>query len=170
MCDRARWDDHEVGSDRLVFERMRGEYASAGDVRGAYSRAAWLPVVGPTAWLVWGVLADRLSEDVCVDCSFDELGLERRFGYSRVDVASALLQLARYGLAFPERDDRWQVATACPLLPDALIPRAARSVQVVHQRRLRPSKVSPLWRARWAAVFGDGPCRHGGNSDRWKTP
>ena len=39
-------------------------------VYGAYSRAAWLPRLGPTSWLLWTTLASRLvvaDEDVTID-------------------------------------------------------------------------------------------------------
>lgn len=103
---------------RYRFTRLGEESGCAGDVQSDYSRSMWLPVLGPTAWLIWGGLADRLRGDDPLHCSLAELGAP--WGFPVEEVSWSLLQLTRYGLAQPGREDHWQVATRCPPLPDGL--------------------------------------------------
>lgn len=152
MVDQAeRPGEHDVASSRFAFERWARE--CAGDVRrvgGAYSRAAWLPVVGPTAWLIWGAVADQLRDTPWLDCSLEDLG--RPWGFDAEDVSWSLLQLARYGLALPGRDDRWRVHTSCPPLHGRLLEAAPPSVRAMHRRRLRP----PSWAVPRGLRWGSG--------------
>jgi hypothetical protein len=149
-----RLKGHEAFST-LTFERWTKPTASAGDVHGNYSRAAWLPAIGPTAWLIWGAIADGLGRSGRLDCSLDDLG--RPWGYLTEDVSWALLQLARYGLALPTGDDRWQVTTICPPLPERLLPTAPKPVQALH-RTLRPS----AWTTRRRLLWGSLAITYGG--------
>jgi hypothetical protein len=146
--------EHEA-TCRLTIERWTRPTPSAGDVHGSYSRAAWLPAIGPTAWLIWGAITDGLSRGSRLDCSPEDLG--RPWGYAPEDVTWALLQLVRYGLALPTGDDRWHVTTHCPPLPDRLVPAAAKPVQALHRRR-RPS----LWRTRLSVLWGSVALTFGG--------
>lgn len=123
--------------------------ARAGDVHGSYSRAAWLPTIGPAAWLIWGAITDGLRHSGRLDCSPEDLA--RPWGYPPEDVTWALLQLARYGLALPTGDDHWHVATHCPPLPERLVPTAPTTVQALHHR-LRPSVWTAGRRALWGSV------------------
>lgn len=145
MCDQLE----QEAPCRLTFERWSRPTVSAGDVRGSYSRAAWLPTIGPTAWLIWGAIADGLGGGGRLDCSPDDLG--QPWGYAPADVSWALLQLVRYGLALPTGDDRWQVTTHCPPLPDRLVPTAPTPVQALH-RTLRPSVWTACRRVVWGSV------------------
>jgi hypothetical protein len=126
-------------SRRLLLERWASksdEPEYAGDVHGPYSRAAWLPVIGPTAWLIWGSVAGRVRDHARAECTLEEVG--RPWAFADEDVSWGLLQLARFGLAMRGGDDRWHVRTVCPPLCDRLVAGASPSVQAMHQRRLRP--------------------------------
>jgi hypothetical protein len=145
-----RSDEHEAASHWFTFERWTREAGSAGDVGGSYSRAAWVPVLGSAAWFVWGEVAERLADRGCVDCSLEELG--QPCGLAVEDVSWGLLQLARYGLALPAGETRWQVRTVCPPLHDRFLDAAALSVRALHRRRLRP----PGWAAPRGLRWGSG--------------
>lgn len=71
---RTERDEGHETSCRLRFERWTKPSASAGEVRGSYSRAAWLPVIGPTAWLIWGAIVDGLDPDGRFTRSLEDLG------------------------------------------------------------------------------------------------
>lgn len=129
-------------SRRLTLERWAtgsGEPEHAGDVHGAYSRAAWLPVIGPTAWLVWGSIAERVRDRARAECTLGDVG--GPWAFADEDVSWGLMQLARFGLAAPGGGDRWHVRTVCPPVHDGLLATASPSVQAMHRRRLRP----PEW-------------------------
>jgi hypothetical protein len=151
MVEQAeRPGEHDSGSYRLTFECWARDGAGAvGDVRGAYSRAAWPPVTGPSAWLVWGAAADLLRYHGRADCSITELG--DPWAYDPEDVSWGLLQLVRYGLALPGGDACWRICTACPPLPDRLVPTAPSSVRAMHHRRLRPPGWSTPRGLRWGS-------------------
>lgn len=59
-----RWDDSVVDDYGLA-------------ANGDYSRTLWLPIIGPTSWLLWGSLAARLPEDgSALACDVRELAEE----------------------------------------------------------------------------------------------
>lgn len=148
--------EHGSGSSRLTFERWARDGAGGvGEVHGAYSRAAWLPVIGPAAWLVWGAAADLVRDHGRVDCAIIELG--DPWGYDPEDVSWALLQLARFGLALPGGDVCWRICTACPPLPDGLVSTAPSSVRAMHHRRLRP----PGWSTPRGLQWGSEALNYG---------
>ena len=166
-------DEHETKSCRFTFERWTRDSDCAGDVGGTYSRAAWLPVVGPTAWFIWTAVADRLQDNASLDCSLEELG--HPWGFDPADVSWSLLKLARYGLGLPVGEIHWRVRTACPPLHDRLLVAAGPAVRAMHRRRLRPSVWamhrrwlrSPVWAASREPRWGSGHLLSAGRQGLW---
>jgi hypothetical protein len=76
-------------------------HAGEVSVDGSYSRLAWLPTVGPSAWLLWGTLAAQLQHAPEVTWHLAELaavhGLSRGTG-RHSPVRRSLTRLERFGL------------------------------------------------------------------------
>lgn len=50
------------------------------DPNGDFSRLAWLPTIGPSAWLVWGTVSTQLRGDAEVTWRIDELASAHGLG------------------------------------------------------------------------------------------
>ncbi len=84
---------------------------------GHFSRAAWLPIVGPTSWVLWGLLAGQLAIVGSATWHRDELanavGVNLRH-YRRNDVLTRTLdRLCRFRL-FDCHDDVFDVRLSAP--------------------------------------------------------
>jgi hypothetical protein len=87
---------------------------------GDWSRLAWLPVIGPTSWLVWGTLTSQLQRDSQVTWDLDELavthGLVGGTGRNSV-VRRTIGRLCQFHtLAPPDGDGRYLVRMTAPPL------------------------------------------------------
>ena len=84
---------------------------------GDYSRLHWLPVLGPTSWLLWGTLTSRLEvSDESIVVGVDTLTVE--LGLGRPDrLLKALERLEHFGLAQRTDDGTWTILTAAPTPP-----------------------------------------------------
>lgn len=92
--------------------------AALGTPDGHYSRLCWLPVVGPTAWVLWGTIASELDADATIvyepDDLTDAIGLGRTHRLTK-----ALKRLDRLGVASSPAaniDDPWHLPAASPPL------------------------------------------------------
>lgn len=99
------------------------------DVTGDYSRAAWLPTIGPAAWLLWGTVAGRLVRLPRVEVAVGELA--RAHGLSTGAVPPALDRLVRFGLAATPRAGLWRVRCQCPLLHETVLGRNPARYQAI---------------------------------------
>lgn len=89
-------------SGLIVFRpdesHLEGFLPSFGTPDGVYSRTCWLPVLGPTSWVLWGSVAHELDEMApavhCADKLTRALGLGRTQRLTR-----ALQRLDRFGIA-----------------------------------------------------------------------
>ena len=124
------WEDPEIDACRVPVD-------------GGYSRTAWLPVLGSTAWIVWGTLAGRLQAAGPVECALGELAPAHAAGPSVVP--RALARLEAFGLAYEQPLGTWLVRRSCPPLWDRLLARAPSPVHAAHRATFLPSRSrSPL--------------------------
>jgi hypothetical protein len=93
-----------------------------------YSRAGWLPMLGPNAWVLWGTIAAELVQDAEVAWLLDQLAWAHRF----ISVERSLGRLERFRLAAPTDDDHWIVRTTCPRLSTGQLARSPAWVQTLH--------------------------------------
>lgn len=116
-----QWDDLppnpvnrlSVGCRGLTAD---GPFTALGAPDGDYSRICWLPVLGPTAWVLWGNLARRLDDRSTVDCDVNELTEALGLGRSH-RLMKALKRLDRLGLALsPASNDQgdWYLPAMSP--------------------------------------------------------
>jgi hypothetical protein len=113
VADEVDIADSASGPDAaaLVFERWR--LVEYGEVVGSdYCRLAWLPVLGPAAWLLWDSVTRELEKESRVEWSIPEIA--RFHGIGCADVIAAVEQLAHYGLAASLAPTRWRVRLRCP--------------------------------------------------------
>jgi hypothetical protein len=86
---------------------------------GESSRVTWLPVLGTSAWLVWGAIAESINAGKGeARWSLEALG--GRWGYAAEEVSWCLARLASFGLAQPTGPAAWHVRATCPPPPFAL--------------------------------------------------
>jgi hypothetical protein len=116
----------------LIFGAQRCDDSGLPDVDGTYSRTAWLPVLGPAPWVVWGTIARGLPPRGFRVWNVAEL--ERVNGLDGAAPVAALSQLACYRLAVGRGDDAWSICRTCPPLPGALLAIAEPAVRVAHRR------------------------------------
>jgi hypothetical protein len=119
------WEDPEIDACRVPTD-------------GGYSRTAWLPVLGSTAWIVWGTLAGRLQSAGPVHCALGELAPAHAAGPSVVP--RALARLEAFGLAYENDPGTWMVRSTCPPLWDRLLARAPSPVHAAHRATFLPSR------------------------------
>ena len=118
------WDDlPRCESDRLRFGRAANgphrPLTAFGAPDGHYSRVCWLPVLGPTAWVLWGTVARDLDAEATtvvhdIDDLTEALGLGRPHR-----LLKALKRLDRLGVASSptgDLDNRWRLPTIAPPL------------------------------------------------------
>lgn len=82
-----------------------------------YSRLAWLPVIGPSSWLVWGTLASQLRRDPEVSWQLPELaaahGLAQGTGRHSV-MRRTLVRLVQFRLLACLDDTHYLVRLSAP--------------------------------------------------------
>ena len=109
-------------TDLLVFRpdesHLEGFLPSFGTPDGVYSRTCWLPVLGPTSWVLWGTVAQELDEMAPSVHRPDEL--TRALGLGRLErLLKALQRLDRFGIASnptKNADSSWLLPTVSPPL------------------------------------------------------
>ena len=87
------------------------------DPEGTYSRLAWLPLIGPSSWLMWGTLAAQLRREPQV--TWELATLAEAHGIHRGDgrhgmVRRTLTRLAQFRLLAPLDDDHHLVRLTAP--------------------------------------------------------
>ena len=93
-----------------------------------YSRAGWLPMLGPNAWVIWGTIATELVQDAEVAWFLDQLAWAHGF----ISVERSLGRLERFRLAAPTGDDHWIVRSTSPRLSTGQLARSPAWVQTLH--------------------------------------
>lgn len=105
------------------------------DPEGTYSRLGWLPIVGPSSWLVWGTLSAQLRRQAQVHWELTALaqahGLQRGSGRNGV-VRRTLTRLCQFGLVADDGDDRYLVRLSAPPLTRRQLERVGAVVAELH--------------------------------------
>ncbi len=93
----------------LTFVRDRTEERFVNDPR----EADWLPILGPTAWLLGKLLTEQLAEGVQPEITWDDAALGKRLGVKAGDKNSPLMRsvarLSRFGIITEDYNDRGDV-------------------------------------------------------------
>jgi hypothetical protein len=133
----------------IVFERWRWVENGVA-VRSDYCRRAWLPAIGPAAWLLWDSVTRRLEEEARVEWSVPEVA--RFHGIGCADVTAAVERLESYGLVVGLAPARWRVRMRCPVVladTDEVVP-LAPTTGTVQERRPQ------LWASRHRPIASRG--------------
>lgn len=106
------------------------------DPEGAYSRLGWLPLIGPTAWLIWGTVAAQLRHQPIVTWAPGDLAAAH--GISRAATAYSVMgrtiaRLALFHLVVPV-DGRHLVRTSAPPLGRRQLDRLPAHVAALHRQ------------------------------------
>jgi hypothetical protein len=106
---------------------------------GHYSRVAWLPIVGPSSWLLLGTIAEHLELEP--EVTWRVADLARDHGLGRPDspgfiVLRSLRRLEYFGLLRFETPDRALVRTGLPPLSTRQLRRSAPHVRQLHDQTL----------------------------------
>jgi hypothetical protein len=107
------------------------------DPAGHYSRIAWLPIIGPSSWVILGTVALHLQADQSVTWQLSDLA--RDHGLGRPDrpsliVARTLRRLEYFGLIRFESPDVALARTRMPPLSASQLRRSASPVRYLHDQ------------------------------------
>jgi hypothetical protein len=109
------------------------------DVRpdGTYSRLGWLPLIGPSAWLIWGTVAAQLRHEPTVTWTVGDLatahGLSRDAGPNGV-LARTLTRLTQFHLITLAADAHHLVRITAPPLSARRLDRLPPYVAALHRQ------------------------------------
>ena len=153
MADGLHRDEsaQRAGTDvfAVVFERWH--WVEHGlDVGSDYCQTAWLPVIGPAAWLLWGSVTRGLVKQARVEWSVPEIA--RFHGIGCAEVTMAIEQLARYGLAVSLAPARWRIRMRCPQVLD----RTVEVPQIDAPADTQPGRRAQLWSSRNRPIASRG--------------
>jgi len=100
-----------------------------------YSRIAWLPILGPTSWLLLGTISQHLAHEPAVAWRLADLA--RDHGLGRPDrpgfvVVRSLRRLEHFRLLRFEATDRALIRTMLPPLGASQLRRSAPHVRRMH--------------------------------------
>lgn len=138
-------------SQLLVFEpwpdSIYDHYGQA--PAGPFSRAAWLPTVGPTSWVLWGLLADQVATLGSVTWHRDDLanavGVNLRRYRNNDVLVRTIKRLCRFRLLYHDRDIYRVRLSAPPVtgrsldqLPDHVVELQAQVFPVRYSSGRRP--------------------------------
>jgi hypothetical protein len=98
---------------------------------GAYSRSAWLPTVGPTAWLLWGSVVAELDHAAEIALDADELArsLGVNAGRHGRTIPRTLNRLCQFRLFDHHSDGVYRVRMNAPPVSRASLRRLPLEVQ-----------------------------------------
>ena len=107
------------------------------DPEGTYSRLAWLPLIGPSSWLMWGTLAAQLRREPQV--TWELAALAEAHGIHRGDgrhgmVRRTLTRLAQFRLLAPLDDDHHLVRLTAPPVTARHLERLPAFVAELHHQ------------------------------------
>jgi hypothetical protein len=106
------------------------------DPTGHYSRLAWLPLLGPTSWVLIGTIAQHLDIEPEVTWQLQDLARDHglgRPGRPSFVLRRSLQRLERFGLLRFEGAPVARVRTNMPPLTPRQIARSPRHVRQLHE-------------------------------------
>ena len=106
------------------------------DPDGTYARLAWLPIVGPSSFLLWGTLATQLRRERTVTWELADLagahGLQRGSGRNGM-VRRTLTRLVQFHLLVESAPDTWLVHLSAPPVSRRQLERLPAVVAQLHE-------------------------------------
>jgi hypothetical protein len=123
----------------LTFEPWADPAVDAFDTHpeGTYSRLAWLPIIGPSSWLMWGTLASQLRREPQVTWELTALaeahGLQRGAGQHGM-VRRTVTRLTQFRLLAAIDDTHHLVRLTAPPVTSRQLERLPAFVAELHQQ------------------------------------
>jgi hypothetical protein len=104
---------------------------------GTYSRLAWLPIIGPSSWLIWGTLAAQLRREPRLDWELTALaeahGISRGAGQHGM-VRRSLHRLNQFRLLDTLEDTEHLVRLTAPPVSERQLQRLPSFVAELHRQ------------------------------------
>ncbi len=104
---------------------------------GTYSRLAWLPLIGPTAWLIWGTVSAQVRHEATVTWTVGDLaaahGLSRSTGPNGI-VGRTITRLTQFHLLTALPDGGHLVRVTAPPVSRQRLDRLPPFVTAVHRQ------------------------------------
>jgi hypothetical protein len=128
-------DEHQL----LTFEPWADPAVDHFDCHpeSPYSRLAWLPIIGPSSWLMWGTLAAQLRREPQITWELTALaeahGLQRGAGQHGM-VRRTLTRLTQFRLVAPVDDTNHIVRLTAPPVTQRQLERLPAFVAELHQQ------------------------------------
>ena len=125
-------------SDILTFEGWHDPIIDGfdQDPEGTYARLAWLPIIGPSSFLMWGTLASQLRRQRSATWELAELagfhGLQRGSGRNGM-VRRTLTRLVLFQLLAESAPDTWLVRLSAPPVSQRQLERLPGVVVQLHE-------------------------------------
>lgn len=104
-------------------------------IGGRFSRLAWLPQLGPTAWLVWSAVAADARTNSPTITTLDQLAADH--GVNTTVAERAIGRLERFRIATLVSVDIWTVRRTAPPLSNAQLRRVPPRVAGVQADLMR---------------------------------
>jgi hypothetical protein len=140
-----------TGQDTFVVVFEKWHWVEHGvDVGSDYCRSAWLPVIGPAAWLLWDSVTRELEREPRAEWPISEVA--RHHGVDCGAVSAAIAELERFGLAVRLAPARWRVRLRCPPVLD----RPVDVPQVDERTDGQHGKRAQLWSSRNRPIASRG--------------
>jgi hypothetical protein len=102
-----------------------------------YSRIAWLPILGPTSWVILGTITTQLADEASVTWKLEDLaeahGIGGHLGRSTSILARTLKRLNQFGFIRATDHGIVLVRTKMPPLTHRQLRRSASHVSQLHQ-------------------------------------
>ena len=134
-------------ADLLTFHPWNDALVDAYDLTpdSTVSRLCWLPIIGPTSWLLWGTLATQLRSNT--DATWNLPALAEAHGIARSAGANGplrrtLLRLNQFHLAQTRTGDRHLVRLSAPPLTRRQLGRLPAYAVAVHDATYRMGAVA----------------------------
>lgn len=111
-------------------------------VNGAVSRQLWLPIIGPSSWLVWGTIALRLHAEPTSTWTVAELATAHGLSTSaspHAPMRRTLERLRLFHLLDQLEEDSWEVRLTAPPLRPAAIAKLPAYLAELHTRTYGPT-------------------------------
>ena len=96
------------------------------------ARAAWLPAIGPSSWLLWHTFAAAIANADTATWATTEFARAHGIGVPVLD--ATLRRLTQFQLITPGYDDFWLVTPGAPPLWPSRLRRAPSQVKALHAR------------------------------------
>lgn len=133
--------------DLLTFQPWSDALVDAYDLApdSTVSRLCWLPIIGPTSWLLWGTIATQLRTNS--DATWELGALAEAHGIARSAAANGalrrtLMRLTQFNLACSCRGDRYLVRLTAPPLTRRQLGRLPDYAVAVHDAAYRMAYVA----------------------------